>query len=113
MHEHHSVEHIVEHALEEAEKRKAKKVLKIILGIGELLNYDDEAVRMYFAQFAAGTVLEGAEVEIRPIRAKFYCRKCESLFEHGKGVFNCPECGSFGSITDTGNELFIEGMETE
>ncbi len=113
MHELHVVQGIINQAIEKAKANKAAKITKIVLVVGELLGFDEGSIRLYFDDLSKGTLLEGAELTVKPVMAKFKCKECDQLFERRKGEFSCPKCCSLNLLTESGKEFFIDSMEIE
>ena len=65
MHESHLIEPVLKGITEHAQKERARAVTKVRLKVGDWLGADDTALREAFALQAAGTLLEGAELEIK------------------------------------------------
>lgn len=70
MHEYHIVEGIVKQILEKAKTLNASKIIRATLMLGELSGLKEEPIRMYFEILSKGTMLEGAELVIKPAGPK-------------------------------------------
>ena len=113
MHEYAVTKNIIEIAVKEAKAANAGKILEIKLVIGDLSSIIDESVQMYFEIISQGTVAEGAKLSFKRKPAILYCSSCAENFEKpGKG-FECPVCGSTGTLTGAGREFYIESLEVE
>jgi len=113
MHEASVTEALVKIALEEAAKNGAKKVERIKLVVGEATGYMQESLEMYFRNFTKGSILEGAELVCTYVKPKIKCPSCGKLFERKLFTFDCPDCGTPGTMTSVGNEFYIESMDVE
>ncbi|NTV29149.1 MAG: hydrogenase maturation nickel metallochaperone HypA [Candidatus Omnitrophica bacterium] len=110
MHESHQVQRLIQEARQMAAERKASKVKKVTIVVGELLGFDEMSVRLHWEEFAIGTPLADAELEIRFVPARLRCPKCSALFPKKGSDLSCPTCKIMGSPTDTGREFLIEDM---
>ena len=113
MHEHHEACHIIEHAIEAAKERGHSKVTKINLIIGDSSGFSPEAVSMNIEINAEGTICEGAEVFVTPVKTCLKCPKCGELFVKKPFHFECPHCGTAGVPSEIGKEMAIDSIETE
>lgn len=113
MHEYHEAIHIIEHAVEEAKKQGKSKVTKINLVIGESSGFSGDSIRMHFEDAAAGTICEGAEISVRPVKTMLRCPNCHELFVRRPFEFACPHCGTDGVPSEVGKEMSIESIEAE
>lgn len=111
MHEYHEAIHIIEHAIEQAQAEKKSKVTKINLVIGESSGFSGETIQMHFEDAAKGTICEGAEISVRPVKTMLKCPKCGELFVRKPFEFACPHCGTEGIPSEVGKEMSIESIE--
>ena len=113
MHEMALTESLIEIAVEEAVKRSAKRIVRVWLEVGMLSHAEPEALRFCFDAVAAGTLAEGARLEMdRPPGAGLCidCGKCVALEERFGA---CPECGRYGVRMTSGDELKLLELEIE
>ena len=113
MHEYHEAIHIIEHAIEQAKAEKKNKVTKINLVIGESSGYSGETIQLHFEDAAKGTICEGAEISVRPVKTMLKCPNCGELFVRKPFHFECPHCGTEGVPSEVGKEMSIESIEAE
>ena len=113
MHEYHIVEGVVKQILEKAKSHNAKKITSVTLVLGELSGLKEESIRVYFDSLSKGTLLEGAELIIKPARSKLKCKDCGEIFEHQETDFNCPKCRGLGVLMSPGKEFYIDNIEVE
>lgn len=113
MHEASVTEALVKMALGEADTRKAKKVTAINLVVGETTGYMKESLEFYFRIFTKGTLLAGAALNVTYVKPKIKCPKCGLLFERARFSFDCPNCGTPGTMTKIGSEFYIDTMDIE
>jgi len=113
MHDYHEAIRIIESATEEAKSKGKSKVTKIDLVIGEDSSYSGDSIKMYFEDESVGTVCEGAEINVRSVKAMLRCPKCNELFVRKPFEFNCPNCNVEGIPSEIGREMAIESIEAE
>lgn len=113
MHEASVTEALIKLALEEAQKNGASRVTSISLVVGETTGYMAESLEFYFRSFSKGTTLEGAELKLTYVKPKIRCPSCGKLFERKQFSFDCPDCGTPGTMTSVGNEFYIDSIEIE
>ena len=93
-----------------AERAAGAKVTRVVLEIGKLTAVLPDAVRFCFDLCSAGTVVEGAELEIIETPGRARCLACggEVILERPFG-----RCGCGGSDLEwlAGEELKIKEME--
>jgi hydrogenase nickel incorporation protein HypA/HybF len=70
MHEYHAVEALAKQLIAKAKENKARRILRVRLVLGELSDFSEESIRLYFGQAAAGTLLEGAQILIHHAKGK-------------------------------------------
>ena len=94
---------VVEHA-------RGARVIAVVLEIGKLTAVLPEAVRFCFELCSAGTVLEGARLEIIETPGRARCRACgtEVVLER---PFGFCDCGGTDLEWLSGEELRVKEME--
>lgn len=95
-----------------SEAANGRKVRRVTLEIGELSGVMADAVAFCFDVVAQGTVLEGASLDIRPIRGRARCNDCGAEFDTVALYTPCA-CGSRHLERLQGEELNIKTMELE
>ena len=113
MHEYHVVEGIVKQAIQAARMNNALRVIKIMLSIGGFSGFEEGSVRLYFEDLSKGTIVEGAKLVAKAVKAELRCEKCSTVFEYTRGEFNCPQCGSLAVPTENSKKIYIETIEIE
>jgi hydrogenase nickel incorporation protein HypA/HybF len=91
---------------------KGRRVRRVTLEVGTLSGVMSEAIAFCFDVVAAGTVLEGAELDIRKIDGRARCTACGSEFATATLYSPCA-CGSRQIERVAGEELTIKTMELE
>ncbi|MCX8053844.1 MAG: hydrogenase maturation nickel metallochaperone HypA [Armatimonadetes bacterium] len=113
MHEIAIARQILEIALKRAEQVGAKKILAVRAKIGEFTAVVPESLRFCFDAVTAGTIAEGATLDIEEIPLAAECAVCRKPFVPDKVRFSCPECGGREVEITSGRELDVESMEVE
>ncbi len=107
MHELGITQEILEIVTQRAQERKVKRV---VLEIGKLSCVLPDAIRFCFELCAAGTIAEGAELEIIQPPGRGCCRQCGAEFALHEVLARCV-CGSSDVQWLSGEELRITTME--
>lgn len=113
MHEYPITLEIIGIAEEYARKNGAQSITKINLVVGDLSGFIGDSIQMYFDIIAAGTLAEGAVLEIERVRPRLRCSGCGNLFERRRFSFACPKCGQDGLPTEIGREFYLKSIEIE
>jgi hydrogenase nickel incorporation protein HypA/HybF len=87
-----------------------QRVLSVCLEIGSLSGVVADALRFCFGLAAEGTVLAGASLDIREIRARCRCRGCGRDFTPDGLLPLCP-CGSADVAVLCGDDLRIASVQ--
>lgn len=105
---------ITQSVVEICEKNAAgRRVLAVTLEIGELSGVVAEAVEFCFAACAAGSVLEGARLEIERVAGRGSCPACGAEFPLHSYFEPCARCGDYGVRVVAGEELRVKELEVE
>jgi hydrogenase nickel incorporation protein HypA/HybF len=107
MHELAITQSLVEAACERAGERP---VHSIRVQVGALTAVVPDALQFCFELVTAGTVAQGARLDIDPVAGGGHCRCCGTDFVLAGAVLLCP-CGSADVQVTTGRELRILSME--
>ena len=114
MHELPIIKSVFKCVYEKATEAGANKVERVVLEVGELREFVESFVQKYWDYVSAGTLCEGAGVEIINIPARAKCEKCGTEYEIDTDDLinsNCPECGCETGELISGRELRIRGIE--
>jgi hydrogenase nickel incorporation protein HypA/HybF len=93
-----------------AERAEGQSVRRVTLEIGELAAIMPDAIRFCFDLCAAGTPLEGAELELVEVTARGRCRACGVETAMPSYLTPCA-CGATGLECIRGERLIIRTME--
>lgn len=94
------------------EEAGERRVLRLLVWVGKLTCVMPEALRFCFDACSAGTVLEGARLEIEEIPGRLRCEDCGREFASDQ-LFGACECGSRKLRCVAGEELLIREMEID
>jgi hydrogenase nickel incorporation protein HypA/HybF len=89
-----------------------RRVRRVTLEVGELSGVVPDAIAFCFDVVAQGTVLDGAQLDIRLIPGRARCDGCDSEFQT-KTLFARCSCGSPRIVRLAGEELMVKTLELE
>ncbi|HEV7975753.1 hydrogenase maturation nickel metallochaperone HypA [Amycolatopsis sp.] len=92
------------------EKMDGATVKSVRLEIGKLSGVVPDSVRFCFEVICAGTMLEGARLDIDEPPGLARCRDCEGEFALNDLIMLCP-CGSANVEVLAGRQLRIKSVE--
>lgn len=110
MHELSIAEAIVRVALQRADGRRIRGVGVLV---GHLRQVVPSALRFGFEMTTAGTVADGAELEIEEVPAVGVCRRCAVETRQRSFPLTCRECGGVDLEITRGEELRVEWLDVE
>jgi hydrogenase nickel incorporation protein HypA/HybF len=90
-----------------------RRVAKVTVKVGHLRQVVPSALAFSFEVVAAGTAVEGAELEIEAVPAIGVCRQCRAESQLHAFPLQCQACGGFDLQIVTGEELVVESLELE
>lgn len=108
MHEAGLCEGVLEAALARAGDRR---IASLRLRVGALHRVEQEAMQQALAVTGAGTVAEGARLELVEVPVRVHCGACDREETVHDPIPACPSCGSFQVELQGGNELILERLE--
>lgn len=89
------------------ERAAGRPVTGLGVRAGVLHRLVDESFQQAFDTVAAGTVAEGAGVELTQVPVDVRCRACGHHTEADQQLGLCPSCGSTEVVNDNGNEFTL------
>ncbi len=113
MHEIALTESIVEIAVETAQREGASRVRKVSVDVGALSHVEPEALVFSFSAVSAGTIAEGAMLEIARTPGAGWCMDCAKTVPLGERFGPCPECGRFHVQMTAGDEMRMREIEVD
>jgi len=110
MHELSFATQILERIEQEARNFPVSTVTRVRLSAGEMLSIENASLAFCLEAISAGTVMEGAKIEIVETPLELECVRCgRSHIASALGP-RCPQCGESGSVV-AGTDLIIEEIE--
>jgi hydrogenase nickel incorporation protein HypA/HybF len=89
------------------------KVRGVELHVGRLSGVNCDSLRFAFELLAPGTLVEGAKIEIRQVKAACCCRTCNTRAEIDDLVFRCPKCAGHDIVIEGGRDLMLQSIEVD
>ncbi|GLW99994.1 hydrogenase maturation nickel metallochaperone HypA [Microtetraspora sp. NBRC 16547] len=104
---------IAEAILDAVEKRAAGRTVRHArVRAGALLRITEPAISQAFAMVSAGSPAEGAHLELVIVPARHTCRTCRLVSMSDDAYATCAGCGGIDIVTDGGDELILESIQT-
>jgi len=113
MHEVSLIENVLGLVEQERRKQAFARVSVIRLRVGVLGCAEPEALRFCFDAVAAGTIAEGARLEIEPVCGEGWCADCRSTVPLAERFGACPLCDGAHVRMTAGDALSLAEMEVE
>ncbi len=113
MHEFAIAEHLFQVVNDSAKKVKAECVVSVQLSLGVRSHVDLESLKSYYDFLSKGNLGEGAILQASTRAMTFFCDSCQQSYETADIDFTCPNCKSFGTLENVGDELLIKSIEVE
>ena len=104
---------ILENALRHARELNVNQITKLHLAIGEIAELDRDLIRSHWRELRKGTLAEQAQLHFRLITAEVQCMACFQKYHPEGGEIHCPHCGSYGAKIISGEEFYLESIETK
>ncbi len=111
MHEYSLVQALLTRVAREASERRASAVHKVAVRIGPLAGVERSLFATAFDVLSAGTIADGAALEIQTEALGWRCTSCDAAIPEGE-VLACPACGWPVRLTG-GDALTLERIELE
>src|SRR5271165_1832822 len=113
MHELSLTESLVEIAVETAKREGASRVRRVFVDVGALSHVEPEALLFCFSAVSAGTIAEGATLEIAHTLGAGWCMDCGKTVALSERFGPCPECGGFHVQMTAGDEMRVREIEID
>ncbi len=113
MHEMSIAQGILDIVLKTAAEHNAVKISYIKLLIGQMTQVEPESLKFGFAALSAGSIADGANVDITIVPLVGECNHCRQQFPVEKYSFLCPLCDSAAIVIVSGRELAVDYLEVE
>lgn len=117
MHEFSVMSQIVDSVMSEARSRNAQRIEEVVLELGEFTMLGEEQLRFAFEVLTKDTMMEGAELKIKPVKGSIRC-KCGFEGDMSPSpdsphrpapVLECPKCSGPAEIV-SGRECVIRNI---
>jgi len=103
---------LVEGIVEAVERRAGgRPVARVRVRIGTLHRAGDGPMEQSFELVGAGTIVEGARLELVQIPVTSTCGTCGHAEDGAEILLACPSCGSVSIEHAGGDELTLESIE--
>jgi hydrogenase nickel incorporation protein HypA/HybF len=103
---------LAEAVLDAVERRAAgRPIRRARVRAGVLLRISEPAFAQAFALVAAGTVADGAHLELVIMPVRLACRSCGRTTESDELLAVCPECGGTDIDIEDGDGLVLESIQ--
>ena len=94
------------------ERRAAgRRVTQVRVRVGALHRTMPEALEQGFELASAGTVAEGAVLDVVVLPARVHCSTCGAESAASDGVLACPVCAGIDVEVSGGDELMLESIQ--
>lgn len=87
------------------------RVERVALNVGAFSGVEAAALRFGFDVAMAGSVAQGARLEIVELPGRAWCLPCAREVEIAERYDACPHCGSYQLQVTGGEELTIKELE--
>jgi len=91
----------------------SKRAIIIQIALGEISELDQTSIQTHWTTLSKGTSAEHAQLHLRLIVAEVQCMACFQKYHPSDKKISCPYCGSVGAKILTGEECYLESIETE
>ncbi|GII78385.1 putative hydrogenase nickel incorporation protein HypA [Sphaerisporangium rufum] len=88
-----------------------RRIRRARVQVGALLRAAEPSINDAFALVAAGTVAEGARLDLVTLPARISCRACAHTTTSVDPYAVCPACGSADVDSEGGDDLVLESIQ--
>ena len=113
MHEMSLAESVLQIIEDAAREQDFRRVRSVTLEIGRLAAVEPDAMRFCFDAVMAGTLAEGARLEIIETPGEGRCSECGAMVEMQEAYGLCPQCDSPRLQVVAGDRMRVMDMEVE
>jgi len=96
-----------------AQREHAERVSRILLSIGPLSGVEPQLLTDAFPIASAGSVAEGAELQIEQPAVRVKCLSCGEESDAQANRLLCAACGDYRTQLLSGDELLLKSLELE
>ncbi|MEN8764093.1 MAG: hydrogenase maturation nickel metallochaperone HypA [Thiogranum sp.] len=94
-----------------AREQRARRVLLLVVGVGPLSGVEARLLKQAYPVAAAGTLAEGAELDIEDCPVRVHCRTCGEDSDATANRLLCAFCGDWQTDLVSGDELVLTRVE--
>jgi len=98
-------------ALESAQAAGAQHIHRLALRVGALSGAVPDALRFAFPLVCAGTIAQGATLDIESVPAAGWCGYCQAEYRCEDYLSECPRCRQISAELRRGTELELAAVE--
>ena len=91
----------------------SKRAAMLQIALGEISELDRGSIQTHWNDLSKGTPAEHAQLHFRLIPAEVQCMACFQKYHPANKIISCPYCGSVGAKILTGEECYLESIETK
>ena len=113
MHEMSLAESVLQIIEEAAQEQGFQRVRTIVLEIGQLAAVEFDAMRFCFDAVTAGSIAEGATLEMVTTPGAGWCLQCVASVPVTEQMGTCPQCGGFRVQVTGGTEMRVKELIVE
>ena len=107
-----AIQSILEKVLFKARELNAKHITSVHIAIGEIAELNRGLIQSHWNELSKGTPAEGAQIHFHVVTAEVQCMACFQKYHPVGGEIHCPNCGSYGAKIVSGEEFYLESIET-
>ena len=96
-----------------AQREQAKRVTSVTLQIGPLSGVEAQLLQDAFPIASAGSIAEGAELQIEQMPIVVECSQCGARSEVRPNRLVCGSCGDWRTRLVSGEEMLLKSLELE
>jgi Zn finger protein HypA/HybF involved in hydrogenase expression len=104
---------ILNKALDHLHKNPSKHAAIIHIALGEISELDPASLQTHWIEISKGTSAEHVQLHFRLIPAEVQCMACFQKYRPVNKKISCPYCGGVGAKILTGEEYYLESIESE
>ncbi|MCI0472263.1 MAG: hydrogenase maturation nickel metallochaperone HypA [Ignavibacteria bacterium] len=113
MHELSVAQNIVEILNDNINQYECSKVKTVLLEIGEYSGIIPDSLKFCFDSIKSDSPFENAELLIKNIPFRIYCKSCKSETGNNFGMRICEKCGGYDTVVVSGTEMKIIDVEID
>jgi len=96
-----------------AHDNHAVRVTSITVGMGPLSGVEEQLLKNAYPVASAGTIADGADLQVRLTPLRVRCTKCEKESEAKPNRLVCGHCGEWRTELISGDELLLLRVELD